>query len=164
MSPTSVITSKGKVTTKDYELLKKVSFERHNRIRGLEKELEQCKQALQHALEKVNFQDDIINRLNAKVTSLKYETKKSILKANQKSDLVEHLNSVVKQYLSRTVKLFANHEDLLNVTKKAIPFLTIPINMTNEKFADTYADVVSTALSQSRAYVQQECKKRAEGK
>jgi hypothetical protein len=86
------------------------------------------------------------------------------LKNNQKEDMVEYVKEATKNFLFRTIKFVEDTDDLHDVTKCVMKYIDVDIGLDEEEFIATYSDVVSSALSAARNYVQSEGKKRAEGK
>jgi len=105
---------------------------------------------------------DQISDLENTISELQVASKAN--KSNQKQDMVDQVGKATREYVFRTVKFYEGADDLVIVTKRVVKYIRTALGMPEEEFVSTYSDVVSTALSDQRNYVQSEAKKRAFGK
>jgi hypothetical protein len=110
----------------------------------------------------INDVEGQITDLENTVSDLQVSSKAG--KSNQTQDMADQVGKATREYVFWTVKFYEGPDDLIMVTKRVIKYIRTALGLPEDEFVKTYSDVVSTALSDQRNYVQSEAKKRAFGK
>lgn len=122
--------------------------------------------------DELNSKDDWISKAKTNLQQQKATIKQletclakngSAITTNRKEDMVKHVTATAKNYVWRNYKFIEDEVDLVEATTQMIPFLKIPLEMTEEAFIPLYKDVVNAALGEQRTYIQGETKKRCQG-
>ena len=126
--------------------LEKETEEKDTLIMDIQKEIQEIKQQNKELTEQLDAAGDIVpsdDDLN--------------------DELVGRTEEATK-ILFRTWKFCEDKDDIISAVKEVIPYLKVPLTMTEPEYIQKYKHKVYQQLGKCRSYVQSEGKKRAQGK